>query len=277
MVNLHSTSATKQFDSELAVAYESGRGAWPDVALARARFEDRARVSGVTVDDLAARASDLFLAYACAEGDRAAIAHFEREILSRVEIYVGRLDMSPAALDEARQRVRVKLLTGNPPAIARYRGRGPLGAWVRVTSVRVALDVAAAADEDAARIPDVELIEMSAPLEDSPDLAAARRLYQRRFQEGLERAIGNLSARDKTLLRLHVIEALNVDAIGKIYRVHRATVARWLVAIRATIFQSLRRELGLRQIASSSEVRSLAGLLRDEIHLSADRILNAKA
>jgi RNA polymerase sigma-70 factor (ECF subfamily) len=261
------------FDSKLEVAYQSGRQAWPAIGLGRERFADCARQAGVAPEDLTARAADLFLAYACAQRDPAALQRFEATILSRVDVYVGNLTMSSLSLDEIRQRVRVKLLTGDPPAIAWYRGRGPLGAWVRVTTVRLALNLLAEAD--VATSSDADLLEMTAPLDDSPDLAAARRLYRQRFQAALEAALSGLSARDKTLLRLHVIEALNVDAIGKIYRVHRATAARWLVAIRSRIFQSLRKDLGLQRMASSSEVRSLAGLLRDEIHLSTRRILNA--
>jgi RNA polymerase sigma-70 factor (ECF subfamily) len=114
---------------------------------------------------------------------------------------------------------------------------------------------------------------MTAPLGDNPELAVARERYLQRFQTGLEAALTGLTPRDKTLLRLHVVEGLSVDAIGRIYRVHRATAARWLVAIRSRIFHSLRQALGLQRIASSSELRSLAGLLRDEIHVSAVRIL----
>jgi RNA polymerase sigma-70 factor (ECF subfamily) len=262
-----------QFDSELVLAYEAGRRAWPDLDLDHGRFAQRAREGRVAPEDLRARAADLFLAYACADGNQAALRQFEAAILSRVEIYVGRLGMSAPALDETRQRVRVKLLTGDPPAIARYRGRGPLAAWVRVTTVRLALDLAAAEEGGAPTSADGDLLEMTAPLDDNPEIEAARALYRHRFQAGLETSLAGLSTRDKTLLRLHVVEALNVDEIGRIYRVHRATAARWLVAIRNRIFQSLRKELGLRKIAASSELRSLAGLLRDEIHLSAVRIL----
>jgi RNA polymerase sigma-70 factor (ECF subfamily) len=259
-----------QFDSEEEAAYETGRAAWPDVVLERECFAGRARAAGVRADDLAVHAADLFLAYACVDGNRAAVEHFERLLLSRVEIYVGHLNLSPASLEETRQRVRVKLLAGDPPAIAWYRGRGPLGAWVRVTTVRAALDLVARPDEGAS---DRELLELTAPLDDNPELAAARELYRQRFQSGLEAALTALTPREKTLLRLHVVDGLNVDGIGRIFRVHRATAARWLVTIRSRIFQSLREELGLQRLASSSEVRSLAGLLRDEIHLSATRIL----
>src|SRR6185295_4564676 len=170
---------------------------------------ERVRAAQVAPEDLRARAADLFLAYACAAGDPAALRHFEAAILSRVEVYVARLSMSETALDETRQRVRVKLLTGDPPAIARYRGRGPLAAWVRVTTVRLALDVAAANEVDFPGSTDRELLEMTAPLDDNPELEAARTLYRQRFQAGLETALAGLSARDKTLLRLHVVETLN--------------------------------------------------------------------
>ena len=48
---------------------------------------------------------------------------------------------------------------------------------------------------------------------------------------------------------------------------HRATVARWLVAVRGRIYANVKNELGLARAPSSSELRSLVGLLRDEIHI----------
>ncbi|HTA18393.1 MAG TPA: hypothetical protein VK989_03825, partial [Polyangia bacterium] len=80
---------------------------------------------------------------------------------------------------------------------------------------------------------------------------------------------------DKTLLRLHLVDRLDIDAIGAIYRSHRATIARRLVGIRAKLLADLRERFALRWGVSSSEVRSLFRLLGNEIHLSARRVLNA--
>ena len=36
-----------------------------------------------------------------------------------------------------------------------------------------------------------------------------------------------LSAQERTVLRLHVLDGLGTDEIGALYKVHRTTVARW--------------------------------------------------
>ncbi len=97
--------------------------------------------------------------------------------------------------------------------------------------------------------------------------------YRDRLIGALEESIQSLDARDKTLLRLNVVDGLNIDVIGRIYKVHRATVARWLVAIRRKIFDDLRARAALHWGASSGDLRSLVRILGDDIHLSARRIL----
>lgn len=256
------------------MGFDLGRGAWPDAGLTLDRFVRRIEELGVTREDLAVRAPEIFLALACADGDPAALRAFESRYLEAVGGYVQRFDLPAHLVDEVRQRVRQKLLMGDPPGIGGYRGRGPLGAWVRVAAVRVAIDVAAAeAGSEGGREPDVALLELSLSQDASPESAAARRLYGERFRAALEASLVALTARDKTLLRLHVVDGLNIEAIGSIYRVHRATVARWLVAIRGRIYENVRRQLGLVWRSSSSELRSLIELLRTEVHVSVKRLL----
>ena len=261
-----------QLEAAVCAAFEVGRGAWPGVNLTLDRFARFVRDADVAVEDIAPRAADLFLAYACAAGDRRAIALFESEMLSQVEVYVARLRLTPQSLDEVRQRLRIKLLVAQRPGIARYRGRGPLGAWLRVTAMRVALDVVGKGD-DSPRTADIDLLDFGLDIDGNPELAAARNLYRARLRTALEEGLRLLSGRDRTLLRFYVVDGLNIDDIGAVYRVHRATVARWLIAIRGRVLECARQRLGLRRAASSSEMRSLISLLRAEIHLSAERIL----
>jgi RNA polymerase sigma-70 factor (ECF subfamily) len=261
-----------QLSSVMGMAFREGQRAWPGVNLAWERFSERTRELDIGEQQLGARSADLFLAWACAESDPAALRIFEAEILSRVETYVARFGLAPHALDEVRQKIRVKLLVGRSPGIRRYRGLGPLGAWVRVTAVRVALDLTAEAATSGANA-DLALCDLGASVDDGPELAIFRGLYRDRFRAGIEKSIDALAPRDKTLLRLYVVDGLNIEAIGAIYRVHRATVARWFVAIRSRVLASLRGQLGLRFEPSPSELRSLIRLLHDDIHLSARRIL----
>src|SRR5687768_4667204 len=117
--------------------WRRGREALPDVDLPLEAFAPclDAGASGERVDALPA--ADLYLACACARGDGAAIARFERHH----QPLFGRLAARARSLgvdgDELLQRLRVHLFTGvqgRPPAISTYTGRGPLGGWVRVVA-----------------------------------------------------------------------------------------------------------------------------------------------
>jgi RNA polymerase sigma-70 factor (ECF subfamily) len=213
----------------------------------------------------------VFLAMACAAGDPVALRRFDEEFLSQVEGHVARFQLPHDVVDDIRQRVRVKLLVGSPPGIGGYGGRGPLGAWLRVTAVRVAIDASAVAPDVA---PYADLLEVVA-LDASPELETTRILYRERLRAALEDSLGALCARDRTLLRFHVVEGLNIDAIAAIYRVHRATAARWLVAIRGRVFEDLRQRIKLAWNPSRSELRSLIWILRDQIHITAQRVLRS--
>jgi len=166
-------------------------------------------------------------------------------------------------------------LLGNPPGIAGYRGIGPLAAWVRVTAIRVAVDVAASATSSELADVDVELLDLGlgATRETSPERNAAINLYRDRLRAALELSLHLLDAREKTLLRLYSIDGLSLAGIATLYRVHRATVGRWFVSIRTRIWASVRDSMGLRATPSPSEMGSLIGLFQDEIHLSARSIL----
>jgi RNA polymerase sigma-70 factor (ECF subfamily) len=262
-----------QSGSELAAAYAEGQAAWPEVRLIQEDFAEHMRRNGVSARHLAERAADLYLASACAAGDRAALQAFEKRHIQTMDVHLARSGVPPEWLSEVHQRVRVKLLTGRQPGIARYRGEGPLQALVRVTAVRVAVDVASAAAAARNR-PDDEILNVLVSMDAGPELDTARALYREKFRAAVEETLSSLSKREKTVLRLHFIDGLNIDGIGAIYRVHRATVARWLVAIRGRALADLRKRLPLHLGGTPSELRSLVKLLREDIDLSARRILS---
>src|SRR5262249_15664494 len=89
-------------------------------------------------------ATDLYLAVACAGGDRTAVSFFDRNLLSAIDRSVATVHSAPQFDEEVRQKLRVDLLTGEnggPGKIANYAGRGPLGGWLRVVVVRTALNM----------------------------------------------------------------------------------------------------------------------------------------
>jgi RNA polymerase sigma-70 factor, ECF subfamily len=114
------------------------------------------------------------------------------------------------------------------------------------------------------------VLELAVELSD-PDLA--KRQIRHELRLALREAVAALSERERTVLRLNFLEGLTIDDIGQLYRVHRATVARWIAAARESVRHrtqaALRRDLNL----LTAEVDSLLKLADDCIDLSLSAIL----
>jgi RNA polymerase sigma-70 factor (ECF subfamily) len=258
-------------DGAVQEAIVAGRQAWPDVDLAPARFSAWVRERNIALEPLRAQGGDLFLACACALGADRALIRFDRTFLQTLRPTIARSALAPEQLDELRQQLRVRLLTGPNPRIASYQGHGPLGAWVRVAAARLALELSSgarlAAESDGA------LVDALVAAGVDPELAAAKRQFHAEFRAALEQSLSALNAREKTLLRMHFLDHLNIDEMGTVFRVHRATVARWLVAIRRQVFDVVCQKLSLELSSSPSEVASLVRMVRSEVQVSIQRLL----
>jgi RNA polymerase sigma-70 factor (ECF subfamily) len=257
----------------LASVARIARARWPGLGLTDADFARHLAGLGVGADVLRARGEDLFLAAACASGEPAALEALEKEHLVGLGSYVGgRLDVGDAFVDELRQAVRLRLLFDRPPRITGYSGIGTLRSFVRVVAVRLGFDLLEA-DRRQPLPADPEVL--ARHLASSPAVESRLTLAEHgpRFQAAIEEAVRGLTAREKAVLRFHFVESLNIEAIGKIYRVHRATVARWLVDIRRQLWVTVEKRMRFELRMTPSEFRSLLGLVRDELRISFSRVL----
>ena len=163
-------------------------------------------------------------------------------------------------------------MIGPEARIGRYAGTAPLDRWLRLASVRLALDLI---DSEGRHVPHErsdELVRRVAGA-DNPELTAILARYGAVVQQQLRQAIEGLSERDRTLLRLYFVEGLNVESIGAIYRVHRASAARWIGAIRTHLLDQVCGHLQLNIGLTHSEAASLVNCVRDELALSLTRLL----
>jgi RNA polymerase sigma-70 factor, ECF subfamily len=258
-------------DHVLGEAVAAARAAWPHIALEAPDFVAHLRGLGLSATSIGRRVADLYLALGCARGDQAALAAFNTAILPGARRQLARMGISRSLEEELLQVLRVRLLVGEPPRIATYRGDGSLDAWVRVTAAHLALN-----ELEARAVRDRHTLAAQAEAfvsASDPEVAVARARLRQPLAAALETALGALTPREKTLLRLHILDNLTIDEIGVMYRVHRATAARWLVAIRASVLRAVRSHLGLAARPTSSEFRSIVALLRDELHVSVERAL----
>jgi RNA polymerase sigma-70 factor (ECF subfamily) len=180
------------------------------------------------------------------------------------------------ALDEVCQRVRIKLLAaaeGARPKIADYQGRGDLRTFLSVVVVREAINLRQegtrqAPHEEGAHAPVTE-----AWAEADPELLYLRRTYEEQFHRVFREAVASLVSGERTLLRFHYIDRLNIDEIGAILGIHRVTASRRLNKVRATLVDATRRLLAERLVVDSKDLESILRLLESQVDISLRRVL----
>jgi RNA polymerase sigma-70 factor (ECF subfamily) len=218
---------------------------------------------------------DLYLACALARGDTAALQRFECEVLPAATPALRRIDASADFAEEVRQKLRLRLLVadGGPPKIVDYAGRGPLAAWVRVAAVRTGLNMRAT--RQVALITS-DGVAAHLPAQADPQLDYLRAEYAQEFTAALENACRKLTSRQRAVLRFKLVDGLNIDDIGEIYGVHRATVARWVQSAWDEIFAETRRQLREQLKLSTEEFESLVELVRSRLDVSVGQLLRTR-
>lgn len=258
-----------------------GEAAFDHDALDRAAFGAHVgRKISSESDPLATLATlhvdDLWLAFACAHGAPDALSHFERELGDDIARGVTQAGPDHAGQD-AGQLVRQKLFVSEPggaPKILDYAGRGTLRSWVRITAVRTSLNL----ERSRRRRPDQPspqdeyLVHAEAEKLD-PELAYLKRHYSAQFKQAFEQGVAQLSDRHRNVLRLHLIERLNIDEISAANGVHRATAARWIVAARAALVAQVRQVMTQHFGVPGEQLDSVMRLVQSQLDLSVHRIL----
>jgi RNA polymerase sigma-70 factor (ECF subfamily) len=270
--------ATTELETVLRAALATAHSAWPDVRVAdgemlravAARLPQGAAPGAAVA---AMHISDLYLAYACAQADKRALAAFETHFLSAVASFVAQIDRSESFADDVRQILREKLLVrvaGAPPKIAEYTGRGPLGGWLRVAAVRTALNLRRS--NKTRGDSDDSATEIASPTPD-PEIDYLKTRSGNALRGALQATLASLPADERNVLRMHYIDGLTIDEIGTAYRVHRSTVARWLASAREKILDETKKALEGELHMARGEVESMIGLVQSQLDVSIYRYL----
>jgi RNA polymerase sigma-70 factor (ECF subfamily) len=187
---------------------------------------------------------------------------------------LARRRASAAEAADVTQIVYERLLVGTvsaAPKLTDYRGHGPLRAWVATNVVTTLFMMRRAAkrrrerpEEEGAAVTDV-----------GPEISYLKQRYRTEIEEAIARAIGHLPERARTLLRLHLGQRLTIDHIGAMYRVNRATAARWLSAARDALSAAARSEIKAALRIDDKECDSLMTVMRSDLEVSVVRHLTA--
>jgi RNA polymerase sigma-70 factor (ECF subfamily) len=256
--------------------WEAGRAAWPGVPLRHEQLvsylDALAKREGAVAPDALERA-DVFLVCACLLGLRQAIEVFDRTQIEPLRKVLARhVTIEPALLDDVLQTLRADLFARGerPSKLLSYSGRGRVRAWLTTIALRAARE-ARPTDSEAPR----SLASAVAVDANTPELQALKAAHREPFRAAFGEAMASLSVRERNVLRMHLLDGLNVDRIGGAYDVHRATAARWIQAAREKLVSRTRRLLSQRLGLTASEVSSLMRAVDSQLDLSISRNLRA--
>jgi RNA polymerase sigma-70 factor (ECF subfamily) len=247
--------------------------AWPGVAVDAAEVV-RVLAGKLAADDppslTTAAVTEIHLAIACARGDNAAVAAFDRAYLDVVPQALASMKLPTATVEDVRSTVRDKLLLADGDRTARildYAGRGRLRGLVQVTATRTAIDRIRLEEREA----ELPARELAASTDVALSLIKAQ--YRAAFSAGFARAVAGASRRDRNLLRLHFLGGMTLEQLAQMYNVHRATVVRWLAAAREAVFDATREHVAGQIDAPPDELDEMFDLVKSRVELSVERLL----
>jgi RNA polymerase sigma-70 factor (ECF subfamily) len=265
-------------ENALAEACAAARSAWDTFAVEDAQFVPyiaaRVAASATPARSIAElHAADLYLACACVAQVSEALDAFESYLHGAAK-FIRHIDASPAFVDEVTQLVRSRLLVGQegaPARLTQYGGRGPLSSWVGIAAQRTALSLVRGSH---ARLASNDQVVEDFPVGSDPELDYLKVRYRNEFRTALSQSIALLPARDRVILRLHVVDHVSHDRIAVMYRVNQSTVTRWIAQARDAIARNTQRILRDRLHIDTAEFESLAALVVSQLDLSLGRLLD---
>jgi RNA polymerase sigma-70 factor (ECF subfamily) len=264
---------------------EAARAAHPGIAVDEARLmaaigehapADPEQLAGYLAR---CRADELWLTQAAGDGDAQAIAAIERVHAATIAAVCRRFASAALGIDDLHQILRGRLYVPEPgrrPRIAEYAGQGFLDNWLRVTAVRVFLDLGKRKDRAREELPgDDPLFAMASPEE--IELSLIKVEYRAAVAEALREAVRLLEPGDRHLLRQHLVAELSIDQLGAALGIHRTTVARRIARAREQLAADTRRALVARHRLSEAELDEMLALVISGLDVSLSKLLASES
>ncbi|HEY0476618.1 MAG TPA: sigma-70 family RNA polymerase sigma factor, partial [Kofleriaceae bacterium] len=169
---------------------------------------------------------------------------------------------------EVKQDIRRRVLVGDggPPEIGDFSGRGDLRSWIRIMAVRQALRRQRRARREVS-LEDDRLLQHVVGA-GSPESDHLKGSYRQEFQRAFAAALRALPDRERTLLRQHYIDALTIDELGGLYRVHRSTAARLLVRARQVLRDATRARMMAQLEVRPEDLDSIMRMIRSQMEIT---------
>lgn len=274
------TPTADDLEAALAALIAEARRTWPDVSLRPDAFipflAERLQDAPTLAEALErCHASDLYLTCACLADSAQAVKAFKEQFFPYIRGTLHHLRLDEALVEDVQQQVFQRLFVEDDQGVAKavtYTGRGSLRGFVRVTAMRVALNLLRRTPKERL-LDDAALADSICPDEDQ-ELAYFKRLYRHEFKASFQQALARLSVRERNLLRYQVLDHLDAESISRLHDVHRTTVSRWLRAIRDKLLTETRRALASRLQLRPDDVESIIRLIQSHLDVSFCRVMN---
>lgn len=212
---------------------------------------------------------DVCLCVACLDDDSAALQILHQRYAAQWPALLSKLGMEPHQAADVLQAVWEKLLVrreGRPPGLTRFSGRGSLRSFLNVVVTHEGLNALRRAGRVLDQVSAEDPAEYSSGM--SPQWSVIKEQYRNEFTQVFNACMNGLDARHRELLRYHYVDGLTIDQMAPLYGVHRATVARWLVTIRARLHRGIQNGLMERLQIQPDEFDSLMRLIRSQLQVS---------
>jgi RNA polymerase sigma-70 factor, ECF subfamily len=203
------------------------------------------------IDDM--QADDLCLIIACERGDESAWTDLVERFTPTVRSAARTASSNEDAAEDLAQSIWAELYglrtrkDGMPASkLAYYSGRGSLAGWLRAVVGQLAVDVfrkqsrlvQTEEDTDLDRLARDTQIAQGQPMlagVATPEESISNRLAQNDMQRALNKAVQELPAEDRLLVKLYYFDNLRLREAGAVLGVHEATASRRLTRIQTDL------------------------------------------
>ncbi len=268
----HAPEDPLELEETLQRMFAEGRKRWPKIQLSPSHFA--AHLGRHWSKGAMARPLEIYLTLACARGDRAAHQVLAGEYLGDLAGALRKLETPRIDAEDVRQALLKKLLVSDGralPQIAGFSGSGPLKNWLKAAAVRLALNLNRPGRREETS-DDASMLDRGA-LSEAPELRIVKAAHRAQLAQAFTDALAMLESSERTLLRLHYLGGMSLEALATSYQVHRATAARRLSTAREKVLDETTRLLGERLKLGRPEVQSLMKVLRSNLEISLHRVL----
>lgn len=254
-------------------AWTIGTASWPQLAVEPSIFELFLSERDPPLPRLSAEiVGDLYLVCACLHDVPGAVESFIREISEPVRLAARGCDTSPTFADEVVQQLHEHLLVGIVARnrLLQYRGASRLGGWVARIAWRIALRLAMKSAPRRFLNEDALVAELER--QEDAETRAMRSDYREVFRESVMIGLRQLSARDRMILRLHIVDGLSMARIALMHQVSQPTISRWLRDARMSVLRSVRDSVQNAFEIETGEVGSVVNMMASQLEISFSQI-----